>query len=149
MAGAPRGGLWRGAIASEANAKYITTLVSWIFICFGAITLMKLPQALGSPSELAAALVTAVVMAGPAAFLLTRRSRIAAAVQLGVAGLLLAGCLFGFAYTVVKLPTAAVFMALLPLFWAPLTWLCWRAFQAASYLRDLKARAAGAAAAFR
>ncbi|HEX3919380.1 MAG TPA: hypothetical protein VHW60_18750 [Caulobacteraceae bacterium] len=109
---------------------------------------MKLPQALGSPPQMAASLVTAVVMAGPAAFLLTRRSRIAAALQLGVASLLLAFCLFGFAYSVVKFPTAAIFMALLPLFWAPLTWLCWRAYMAAGYLRTQKARPARAASAF-
>jgi len=129
--------LW-GAVRTEANANTIVAVTSWIFIGFGALCFLAflVPSGRG----MGTGILVSALLAAPAGFLLTRKSRAAATVLLLVAGLPLLIMIFAFTMAQIQsgfLNVGEDMVLLLPLiaFWTPLIWLCWRALRATRFLR--------------
>jgi ABC-type proline/glycine betaine transport system permease subunit len=114
-----KGRFWSGPVQTEENARYLISVVGWIFVAVGVVTLV-------------------VILAVPGGFLLTRKNRVSAAVLLVLSGLLFALSVAMFTYSVAIGVPHAVFMIILPLFWGPLAWMSWRALRAATFLRSLR-----------
>jgi hypothetical protein len=148
MAIKARAGLWLGAISTERHARYVVAVVGWLFICFGALALFHARAAFGSPSALATAGLTTLVLAAPAAFLLTRKSPIAAGALLAITAVLFIVSVGVCVVAIVQNLVGGVYVAVLPLFWAPLLWVCWRALLAARFLQAMKRHATSAPPAF-
>lgn len=139
---------WWGPVTSERTALRIIDAAGWIFVGFGVLAAIGAFRGSDSPAgapPFVEATVIFLLLAVPAAFLISRKTRAAAIAMMIVAGLMnllmllpaLALLTNGF-----DLAMTAIGLAMVA-FWLMLFLLSWRGFQAASALRRLKAQAAG------
>lgn len=132
---------WWGPVTTGRTARQIINVTSWIFIGIGglaAISSVITPSPPGGAPPIAGALMVVLLLVVPAAFLISRKNRVPAAILMVVTGLVaLLAVIATFSLSSIQ-GGAAVLMWLIPAFWLILFVLSWRSFRAASALRRLK-----------
>jgi hypothetical protein len=133
------GRFWSGPIQSEGRARQIIDAAGWVFVGFGALSVVSsFPSFAAGGRLFLGALITALIFLLPGGFLLTRRNQASAIAQF-VASLLLTAIVILGVFAVASFVRGAAFLiALIPLaIFLFINLLCWRAVVAARYLSRL------------
>lgn len=138
----PRGSIWIGPFVSVPQANRAITGAGWMLVAIGVFPVLSMAEALrkGDALTIAVACGVASLFVLPGAFLLIRRSRLAAGIAVGMMLLPLGLMAVG----LVSLTLQGNMDLLAPgtvagaVMFGSAAYLCWRARAAARFLKPLK-----------
>jgi hypothetical protein len=138
--------IWRGPIGGREQAVRISKIAAWSFGGVAVLLLGPMLVDMTRPDHPTVVGDFAIIMllAIPAAIMLTRPSRGAAAILLAAAVVFLIASVAFVAFGAVHHGADALLSLPLSLAWAGLCWLAWRALKAAQALHHLDLAEAGA-----
>jgi hypothetical protein len=133
--------LWWGSVTTEHTARRIINMTGWGFLILGLCFTFRAATGADAPGGIPAsynALGTAVFVAAPAAFLISRRTRAPAVVMMISSGITALGLFLVIVRVGYEAPRHVLVVARLTLVvWLFMIGLSWRALTAASALRRL------------
>jgi hypothetical protein len=119
MADQLKGRFWWGPIRTEANARFIISVVGWCFVGFGALGAVSAIREIGNPAGFFSTAIVAVFLLAPGGFLLTRKNRVSAFALLALSGLGFALSVIAAVYIIAGGGPEASFSVVPPIFLGP------------------------------